>query len=423
MMEPYRSPRQQLVAAHRRERDLQGTLLDFLVAALNPLLIMTMVGSLLFFLVAAFYRGEMEVGVYWTFFWFTLANVLVTRIGLEQNTLYSGLYGTFLALATFLYLMSTGFSMFWSILFLALVWWCSHRLVIDCTHFEGKKESMSAGRSVLYFALAALPVFGVGGWFTGSGLGHLLAYLIASFTLLLTTAFLGMRRYLRARRVRMSPQVALTWLFSGTWIMFCIVLLALALPRPEVITVPSTPEHTETVEKEVPFPWNPIARIAVLSISAVFLVIHHRKVMVLLSDLGRMLFARRRHEGRPGKEEEQTASDSSPSFREFPNPFRSGTAREWSRDRLVIYTYEALEAWARETGYRGTPDQTPIERTEYLSRHHPGLDSFVCHLGELYSHLAYGRRLPRSDTPFHLEKIWASLTPPPDDGADRRTRT
>ena len=64
---------------------------------------------------------------------------------------------------------------------------------------------------VVYFSLAALPLFGIGQWFIPesdvAGRRHafwlLFVYVASGMGLLLTTSFLGLRRYLRQRRIEM----------------------------------------------------------------------------------------------------------------------------------------------------------------------------------------------------------------------------
>ncbi len=74
----------------------------------------------------------------------------------------------------------------------------------------------------MYLALAALPLFGLGQFFlrndadTWNHAQRLLAfYLFSSLSLLVTTSFLGLRRYLRQRRVDMPVDVSIAWLFGG----------------------------------------------------------------------------------------------------------------------------------------------------------------------------------------------------------------
>ncbi|HBO42488.1 MAG TPA: hypothetical protein DD670_00830, partial [Planctomycetaceae bacterium] len=93
---------------------------------------------------------------------------------------------------------------------------------------------------ILYFSLAALPLFGLGQmfipvadvarrqaafslfcWYVGSGLG-----------LLVTTSFLGLRRYLRQRGVAMPVEMAGAWLTLGAVLILSILFVAALVPRP-----------------------------------------------------------------------------------------------------------------------------------------------------------------------------------------------
>ena len=96
--------------------------------------------------------------------------------------------------------------------------------------------SSSPGRWVVYFSLAALPLFGIGqvllpGDAAGSrrlGLAFLVVYMAAALGLLITTSFLGLRRYLRQRYLRMPASIAFAWVkFGGgiacsSWLARCL---------------------------------------------------------------------------------------------------------------------------------------------------------------------------------------------------------
>ncbi|NOZ40919.1 MAG: hypothetical protein GXP24_11940, partial [Planctomycetes bacterium] len=123
---------------------------------------------------------------------------------------------------------------------LALVWWSAHKLTWDCTLIDDNEDASGEGLMqrigvdelitenellpsdnakhgktphtpglwVLYFSLAALPLFGIGQkWIPAGDVGRrqyafglLAVYVAAGLTLLVTTSFLGLRRYLRQRR-------------------------------------------------------------------------------------------------------------------------------------------------------------------------------------------------------------------------------
>ena len=79
---------------------LDKTAADYIAIALSPVLIMLMVGSLMYFLVAVFYRGGFEDGSLWILSCYTLAIVLITPISMEEGQEQGRtLFGTALAMA------------------------------------------------------------------------------------------------------------------------------------------------------------------------------------------------------------------------------------------------------------------------------------------------------------------------------------
>ncbi len=256
------------------------TLADFFVIAISPVFIMLLVGSLCFFLVEVFYRGEAADSVRWVLFWFVIATVLVARIGIEQGVTHAVVYGVALAVATWLYLTWIHPAWLLGALLLGIVWWSAHKLTWDCTLIDedadasgkgllqrvfkkkARKEEPAApepkaakvpktvrrrsstlhapGVWLIYFSLAALPLFGIGQTLLPAGdsvarqtgFDYLFVYLCALLGLFLTTSFLGLRRYLRQRFLPMPASVALGWLKLGVGIAALVLLLALLLPRP-----------------------------------------------------------------------------------------------------------------------------------------------------------------------------------------------
>jgi hypothetical protein len=104
-----------------------------------------------------------------------------------------------------------------------------------------KKQEMHApGMWVLYFSLAAVPLFGLGEILVPSGepgarvfaFWLLLVYLASAAALLLLTSFLGLRRYLRQRWLQMPAAIAVSWVNSGVWLIAALLLAAVLLPRP-----------------------------------------------------------------------------------------------------------------------------------------------------------------------------------------------
>ncbi len=291
---PYSHP----VAGPRRP---DKTIADYLGIAIGPVLIMLMVGSLNFFLVEIGYRGSFTGQILWTLFWFTVAAVLVSRISIEQGSSYGGLYGLVLGAATGLRLCQFLGAPLSALAILAFIWWCAAKLTWDCTLIDDQTDASGEGLLqrtgleaepspddpiggrpshfldrfarrlrrfrtgprhriapssapasdpvppphapgvwVIYFSLAALPVFGLGQWFIPATdeparlRGFLLAsvFVASALALLLSTSFLGLRRYLRQRMLVMPPVIARSWMMLGTVAIGAVLLGALLLPRP-----------------------------------------------------------------------------------------------------------------------------------------------------------------------------------------------
>src|SRR5208282_4297161 len=121
------------------------TLADYLVVGISPVLIMLLVGSLSFFLVEVFFRGEAVGSVRWVMFWFVLAVVLVSRIGIEQGTGQAAGYGLALAGVTWIYLIRIHPAFILGMILLGIVWWCAHKLTWDCTLIDEDEDASGSG--------------------------------------------------------------------------------------------------------------------------------------------------------------------------------------------------------------------------------------------------------------------------------------
>ncbi len=92
----------------------------------------------------------------------------------------------------------------------------------------------------MYFSLAALPLFGLGQVFIpasdaarrSSAFRYLWFYVAAGLGLLLTTSFLGLRRYLRQRKLSMPLKMTGNWIGLGAMLAVGILIVCLVLPRP-----------------------------------------------------------------------------------------------------------------------------------------------------------------------------------------------
>jgi hypothetical protein len=182
-----------------------------------------------------------------------------------------------------------------NLVLMLVVWWCAHKLTWDCTHIDEKRQASGRGLlaaagleqrpetagqvrdedlreeeqaakddslslmkrwrrfrerrkkrphtpgiTVVWFSLAALPIFGLGqSLIPASESGRrsftfwlAVGYVGSALGLLLTTSFLGLRRYLRQRKLQMPKAMAGAWLGLGAALVLGFLVVAALLPRP-----------------------------------------------------------------------------------------------------------------------------------------------------------------------------------------------
>jgi hypothetical protein len=261
---------------------------DFTVMALSPVLIMGLVGSLAFFLLDVLYAGKYVERLTWTLFFFVVGAVLVARIAIVVDPQRSKLYGFILGGAVFLAMSrfvdhlpgSSLAALGWliNLVIIVVVLWSSNRLVWNCTFLDEHDpdpgrglvaEMMSVspadepkasrptkagyaadsplvrppakpGLSVIYFTVAAFPLFGLGQSLipiddvARRRYAFLLmsVYVACGLGLLLTTTLLGLRRYLRQRRLSMPAQMTAMWLGIGGALIAIMLIVGAFFPRP-----------------------------------------------------------------------------------------------------------------------------------------------------------------------------------------------
>ena len=121
------------------------TFADYAAIAVCPVLIMLAVGSVIFFLLAVGYAGTHLGALHWTFFWFVMAMVLVSRIAIEKGSEHAGVYGLALAFATaFMLLRYVEFNL-WVFGLLGVIWWATNKLTWDCTVIDDDEDASGEG--------------------------------------------------------------------------------------------------------------------------------------------------------------------------------------------------------------------------------------------------------------------------------------
>ena len=519
------------MSAHKPKK----TLADYLVVSISPALIMLLVGSLCYFLIEVFFRGPAIGSVRWVMFWFVMAVVLVARIGIEEGTGRAAVYGLALAAATWLYLMTIYPAFILGLILLGVVWWCAHKLTWDCTLIDededasggglletaGERKNFlpskiklskikesksdleppppkphSPGLWVVYFSLAALPLFGIGQMLLPkddpaarhTGFSYLFVYVTAALGLLLTTSFLGLRRYLRQRYLEMPAMIAFGWIRFGAGIAALVLIGALLLPRPGANEAWQTlrynvdyklrqaseyavrfnphgkgsgrsghetqksepakklaadsqpqpgsekspspgPSETPASQEAQPRPplteaaaqlysWFKILFLLALAVFVGWWIFRKRELIfqiarsfvAAIAQFFKDLF----HFGSPRDEPATTAKKSSPVRRRFaayPNPFLTGKYTAWTREQLILYSFEALQVWAEEQGIKQRPEQTGREFCLELSRRFPEIITELDKLSFFYSYAAYGLSAPADYDLEPIKNLWRFLCP------------
>ena len=267
------------------------TLADYLAIAFSPVLIMALVGSLVYFLLEVFYFGDFLDRLRWILFFYVFAIVLIARISMHDEIspraiLYGLVVGGLTLLALQLYveypadLPGGSYSWLINLGLIALSWWCAHKLTWDCTFIDDDEEATGVGLLqasgiesggvatppaapeaatsaqptyttvrkkahtpgvwVVYFSLAALPIYGVGQSLIPVeetarrrfAFWMMVIYVASGLGLLLATAFLGLRRYLRQRKLEMPKAMTGVWLTVGALLIVGLMVVGALLPRP-----------------------------------------------------------------------------------------------------------------------------------------------------------------------------------------------
>ncbi len=235
------------------------------------MLIFLMISGLVNFLVLLFYHGAYPTNVTWTLFFFTMGSVAIARVAIEQTRSYAYGYAGILGIAGFVVLSGFLGSPVFTLFLLLVILYLSDRIVHDCTLIDDSvdasgqglidfgrdlvksrtrvadgpgpatstRKTHQPGRTVMWLALGALPLFGLGQFMlrsdeaTWNRAKFLLAvYLFASLSLLVTTSFLGLRRYLRQRGVDMPSNVSIGWIAGGILLVLAILFCAYMAPVP-----------------------------------------------------------------------------------------------------------------------------------------------------------------------------------------------
>ncbi len=129
----------------------------------------------------------------------------------------------------------------------------------------------------------------------------------------------------------------------------------------------------------------------------------------MLADLWNRLFGRKAREAEKAAAEEAAKQRPLPRFADYKDPFAAGVAGRYRPEELVRYTFEALEAWARDTGHSRLPDQTPHEFARCLEADASSLAADATYLAELYCQVAYAHASPPAASVGRLSQLWQGM--------------
>jgi hypothetical protein len=99
-------------------------------------------------------------------------------------------------------------------------------------------------------------------------------------------------------------------------------------------------------------------------------------------------------------------------FAAYLSPFLTGKDKSWTAEQLILYSYEALQAWAVEQGIQSQPQQTAREFCLVLGETFPDAAAELNRLSFLYGHAAYGNAVPAGCDLEPVKKLWRYLSEP-----------
>ncbi len=129
----------------------------------------------------------------------------------------------------------------------------------------------------------------------------------------------------------------------------------------------------------------------------------------MLADFWNRLFGGKARQSEQAAAEEAAKGRSLPRFADYTDPFAAGAAGRYRPEELVRYTFEALEAWARDTGHSRLPDQTPHEFARCLAAEASSLSADAGYLAELYCQVAYAHVTPAASSVARLSQLWQGM--------------
>ncbi len=259
------------------------------INVIAPALIIGMIVSLVWFLVFAFYQGDFSARLMYVLGLYTFAAVLIARIAIDSGRAYAVGYLAAMGAAAMTVMVAMvkidgdlqALSWVFNAALLGVIAYLADRIAFDCTMDDRAKQSLpegllqtlglvkrppslapidddddeidlldpdrrgpkkrvkhNSGVWVLYFAILAVPLFGLGQLVIhdpaarATAFWFLFGYLAFALMLLMCTTFLSVRRYIRDRGMEMPREVIVRWLGGGAMAIVVILLCCILLPLP-----------------------------------------------------------------------------------------------------------------------------------------------------------------------------------------------
>ena len=124
---------------------------------------------------------------------------------------------------------------------------------------------------------------------------------------------------------------------------------------------------------------------------------------------GRLLDDRSEEEGQGGDADEGEKVPPPRPFASFVNPFDAGLDHQFSPNDLVLYSFEALEAWAYEHNLARSPHETPMEFVQRIGEARADLDRDATRLVGFFVTIVYGQRGFRAEVLPAIRQFWQVL--------------
>jgi hypothetical protein len=110
-----------------------------------------------------------------------------------------------------------------------------------------------------------------------------------------------------------------------------------------------------------------------------------------------------------GKDQAPEPAEPPRPFASFVNPFDAGLDHQFSPDDLVVYSFEALEAWGREHDLTRSPHETPTEFVQRVGQARAELRPDATRLVGYFVAIVYGQRGFQAEVLPPLRQFWQAL--------------